>query len=651
MDTRETCRSEKDLSPRAIGRSTAVDLLLVLLLAASVVLIAAHGPSTTHAYAQVYCIGSIISITEGGHWLLPSNPVRGLYRKPPLYLWLAAPVPKVTGLYNDFVFRLPTIAAFLAAAVMVYFMGRRWFGPNAGLLTAALWIAIVHMAKLAYLATTDMLFAACILGSILCADRLLFHRCPAPSRWKWAVGFWATMILGALTKGWGLVNPVLVGGTVALAAALGPGWRPLRMLRGRRNRLLIVLSLVLRRWKRAARALHLGWGILALACVLVPLIAAMAIAGSEEFRQVVYREFWQRLTGMGSHPPRSTTVPAAAQLFYYAFPASFFALGALFLVHPRRWFSRRGPLWLSLCWILAVVVPFSIAHGSRPDYLLPCYAAVALMGAWAVHRLADAEHPRKFRLSMVRHLFAAAPVIAGALLVALPVLYFLSPHLANPVLAVPETVAPATRRVLAVIPVFGIVVILLAVRASLGWRIRRLAWLAVLTLPGVMFIKTHVLSEQARTLDGEKMIAFARAVRPIVRDDEFAVFRVERTCVPLYLGRFSRRVESSLDLEEALDGSDVRWFLISDRGLAEANAASPNPAGAYRLEFLGVSYAFDPEPDRFGDVRVRSPESILLEDLGRLYLIEIRRPIKLPEVPVGPNTGWLRYEEPGDDDA
>ena len=633
------------------GRATALHLAILLALAAAVVLIAAHGPSTTHAYAQVYSIGSLLSITEGGHWLLPSNPMRGLYRKPPLYLWLAAPVPQVTGLYNDFVFRLPTIAAFLAAAVMVYFMGRRWFGPNAGLLAAALWIAIVHMAKLAYLAMTDMLFAACILGSILCADRLLFHRSPAPSRWKWAVGFWATMILGALTKGWGLVNPVLVGGTVALAAALGPGWRPLRVFRGRRNRLLIALSLVLRRWKRAARALHLGWGILAMACVLVPLILAMALAGGEEFRYIIYKEFWQRLTGAGLKPPRPTSVPPAVQLFYHAFPASFFALGALFLVHPRRWFSRRGPLWLSLCWILAMVLPFSIAHGFRPDYLLPCYAAVALMGAWAVHCLSDAQPAASRRLSFVRHFFAAAPVIAGSLLVALPVLYFLSPHLAHPVLAVPATVAPATRWALAVIPVFGIVVLLLAVRASLGWRIRRLAWLAVLALPGVMFIKTHVLSEQARTLDGEKMIAFARAVRPVVRDDQFTVFRVERACVPLYLGRFGRQITSSPDLAKELNASDIRWLIISDRGLVEAGAALPNPAGAYRLKYAGAWYAFDPEPDRFGDVRVRSDNPILLQDFGRLYLIEVRRPVELPATPAGPQHGWQEYKETDDDDG
>jgi len=628
-----------------------MDLLLVLLLAASVVLIAAHGPSTTHAYAQVYSIGSLLSITEGGHWLLPSNPMRGLYRKPPLYLWLAAPVPKVTGLYNDFVFRLPTIAAFLAAAVMVYFMGRRWFGPNAGLLTAALWIAIVHMAKLAYLATTDMLFAACILGSILCADRLLFHRCAAPSRWQWAVGFWATMTLGALTKGWGLVNPVLVGGTVALAAALGPGWRPLRVFRGRRNRLLIVLSLVLRRWKRAARALHLGWGILAMACVLVPLIAAMAIAGGEEFRYILYKEFWQRLTGAGVKPPRPTSVPPAVQLFYHAFPASFFALGALVLIPLRQWFSRRGPLWISLCWILAVVVPFSIAHGFRPDYLLPCYAAVALMGAWAVHCLADAQPAASRRLSFVRHLFAAAPVIAGALLVALPVLYFLSPHLTHPVLAVPETVAPATRWALAALPAAGIVILLLAVRASLGWRIRRLAWLAVLALPGVMFIKTHVLSEQARTLDGEKMIAFARAVRPVVRDDQFAVFRIEHACVPLYLGRFGVQITSSPDLAKELNASDIRWLIISDRGLVEAGAADPNPAGPYRLECRDAHYAFDPQPELLGSVRVRSDNPILLQDFGRLYLIEVRRPVELPATPAGPQRGWQEYEEMNDDDA
>ena len=650
MDASETHRGQSPAPPPGAGPFAARHLTVVLALAAAVVLIAAHAPSTTHAYAQVHTAGAVLSITDGGHWLLPFNQTRGLYRKPPLYLWLAAPVPMATGLYHDFLFRLPTVAAFFAGAVVVYVLGRRWFDARAGLLAAALWVTIIHMAKLAYLAMTDMLFAACIAGSILCADRLLFHRCPAASRWKWAVAFWATMVLGALTKGWGLVNPILVGGTVALAAALGPGWRPLRVLRGRRNRLLLAATIVLRRWKRAAKALHLGWGVLAIAAVLLPLIAAMVLAGGEEFRYVLYKEFWQRLTGAGVKPPRPTSVPPVLQLFYHAFPASFFGLGALVLVHPRRWFSRRGPLWISHSWVLAVVVPFSLAHGFRPDYLLPCYAAVALAGAWAVHHLAGADAKRTRRLSMVRHFFAAAPVIAGALLIALPALYFLSPHLAHPPLEVPATVSPLTRWVLAALPAAGLAVVLLAVRASLRWRIRRLAWLAVLALPGVMFVKTHVLSEQTRTLDGEKMIAFVQAVRPIVRDDPFAVFRVEHACVQLYLGRFGLQIKTSTDLAKDLDAADVRWLLTSDRGLVEAGAAAPNPDGPYRLRYAGAWYAFDPQPERLGEVRVRSDEAILLQDFGRLYLIEVRHPVRLPATPLGPNAGWLQYEETDDDD-
>ena len=186
---------------------TAADLAVVLLLVGVVVAIAAAAPSHLYAYAQLKRVGSAIAMLQTGNWLLPVNQTGGIASKPQLYPWLLAAALKLTGRYDDFVFRLPTIVAGLLTAAMVYFLARRWYGRRVALLAGCLWATMLHMGRMMYLAATDMLLTACVTASILCADRLLFHRAPRRHRWKWVVGLWASMILGALAKGWGALPP------------------------------------------------------------------------------------------------------------------------------------------------------------------------------------------------------------------------------------------------------------------------------------------------------------------------------------------------------------------------------------------------------------------------------------------------------------
>jgi 4-amino-4-deoxy-L-arabinose transferase-like glycosyltransferase len=214
------------LSPGA--GATARDVLLVLLVVGAVIGIVAVAPSNTYDYAQLQQIGAVVGTIHSGDWLLPRDQLGLLARKSQLYAWIGAPILMATGIYNDFTFRLPTVIASLVAGVLVYFLGRRWYGRSAGLLAALLWATAHHMGKLIYIALTDMLLAVWVLASMMCADRLLFHRAPPDKRRRWVLGLWVTMILGAMTKGWGVLNLILVGGTLALATAAGPGFGALR---------------------------------------------------------------------------------------------------------------------------------------------------------------------------------------------------------------------------------------------------------------------------------------------------------------------------------------------------------------------------------------------------------------------------------------
>ena len=616
-------------------RRTVLDVALVLLVVGAVIAISATAPSTTYTYAQMQQIGAVVGTVQSGNWLLPRDQMRGLARKPQLYAWLDAPVLMATGIYNDFIFRLPTVAASLVAGVLVYFLGRRWYGRRVGLLAACLWATAMHMSKMMYIAVTDMLLAMWIIGAMMCADRLLFHRAPRASRWRWAVALWAMMILGAMTKGWGLLNLILVGGALALATAVGPGFAPLRMVKGFGKKTLLAVRLVLRRWRRAIKATRFGWGMLAMAAVLGPVWVGMFAQGGEEFRRIVHFEFVQRITGGGPSPPHGSSVPAVGHLLYYLLPVSIFMIGAVLLAGPRRWFVFTSPIFLPLCWVLAVVVPFSLTHGFRPDYLLPCYAAAALMAAWAVeevHRRGPADRLTR----ALRHVFAAAPVVIGALLIVVPLMYLFHEHMPRFIaknLKLPSWVPPATWWVLHGLVGLGMVVLILAVRWSLRWQLRRVAAVAVVGMLGVMFVNRNMISRHARTRDGEKMIALARAARPLVGGDEFAVNHAHKLGVELYLGRFGAWVE---DVEQ-LNRSTVPWLITCDRGLIELGATKIIERDGGKVEVM--------RPRDLGEVKVETGP-VISQKWGRMYLIRLRRPIRVYGTPrvtphaSGRQDGW-----------
>ena len=113
------------------GARTAMDVSLVVLVIGAVMAVAATAPSNTYAYAQLQQIGAVVGTIEGGSardLLLPRDQFGGLARKGQLYAWLDAPVLMATGIYNDFTFRLPTVVASFALVILVYCLGRRWYG-------------------------------------------------------------------------------------------------------------------------------------------------------------------------------------------------------------------------------------------------------------------------------------------------------------------------------------------------------------------------------------------------------------------------------------------------------------------------------------------------------------------------------------------
>ena len=657
------------------GRGAA-DLVIVLGLSCAVIAVAAHTPASTYRFAQAWQVGAALDTLQHDRWLLPRIQGGAVFRKGHVYTWMLAGVLKLTGAHNDFVFRLPTMAATLAMAAMIYFLGRRWYGRCVGLFGACFWVTGLRMSKLVYIALTDSLLAAWFLCSVICADRLLFHPVPRARRRPWVVAFWASLILGAATKGWGVANVPLLVAMLALAVPLWPGFGSVRALMRRGAcppPAILVLLAVLRRWRRAAGTLRLHWGVLAFVVVMGGLLAAVTAQGGREFRQVLAFEIGQRITGAGESPPKAPHAPPPVHLLSATLPASVFAVAALLLGRPRRLLARKAPLLLPICWVAGVVGPFCVPHGFRADYLFPCFAGWALLAGWAVEtlRLRMARACTR-RLSAVRHVFGAV-VVALTLAVLLPSLGYaarlagLLPQALANLLPLPDSARPETAWIVRLLPLPALAALVVGVRASLRRQVRLVAGIAVAAMLGVMFLDTHLWTLAARTGDGDRLRSFARRAGRIVGSDRFAVCDASKCCFEIYLGRldahFANGQTARALLSGDLAGQDqiraylghtgvvldgraelarphldelrrLRWLIVSDRGLIATGAHQLNDNGPFAVWDGDTRLRYVSRPEQVGSVRLQTDKPIDEQGWGRLYLVELSRPLRLQGRPV-----------------
>ena len=614
-------RLESD--PKKRGRWT--DVALLLAAAAIVMSIGVHAPGHSYSYAQMRQMGATVGMIESGNWILPHNHEGRLARKPQLYSWLTAPVLLSTGVYNDFTFRWPSTAAALGCTLLVYLLGMRWCDRRTGLLAGLLWATSLHMGKLMYLGTTDMLNTFWIMLAILCADRVLFDRSDQGRPKRWVVGLWVSIIMGAMTKGWGVANLPLIAGWIALTTGLGPGFKSVKGSKGFLHGAKKGFALLLRRWRDAAKRIRLLWGMLAFAGVLGPIWGAMFYVGGEEFAKVIQTEIWKRIFG-GQNAPKPSSIPTASWLLFYTLPGSALAIGAMTLDRPRKWLAHNRRTARALWWIIAVVLPFSLAHGFRPDYLLPCYVSVAILGASGVTRLSEMRPEDGRWISILRHLFAFVVIAVCVFDVGAPLMYLYHESLPGSLqkaIRMPACVAPETWVVLAGIAAMGLGLIATAVWASLKWRIKTLAAVLLIAVLGVLFIDRHMISRHAQTGDGEAMIEFARKAGEIVGDDEFAVCGMEKAGVELYWGRFGRRISKLPDLKE--DDCDAKWFITCDLALTQLNAWKADPTSSDIRIVDNESVNARPDAELVGVPIELHVNHIVGEDnMGKLYLFRLQ---------------------------
>jgi 4-amino-4-deoxy-L-arabinose transferase-like glycosyltransferase len=480
----------------------------------------------------------------GGEWLFPR--VGGdLYQdKPPFYFWMLAVAYEVIGSVR-WSFLVPSLLAAAGVLLLVYDMGRRIAGRQAGLLAALTLACTVQFLTTMRSAQID---ATLCLLTTLSLYSLLRHLFWGPA-WRW-------YFLGGFTAGLGVITK-------------GVGFLPIMVL-------LVYIPMRHYRWQGLAAIPDGGWrwAIAPLAMLLgiftwfVPMLLSVASKGAVEYD--AYRDeilFQQTVTRYASawhhHEPWYFFLVDVIPLLWLPFSLM------LFWLVPRwrhAWRERDARVWLPLGWVLVLLLFFSLTPGKRGIYMHPALAAVAMAAA--------ASLPGLYQRRGVQR---ASVILAG--IVMLAALGFAIAHFAGAGFAV-EAVEDANLH--GPWPVYLFLALSMAGVAAALWRKPIAAWLATASALAMTFSWTI-----APAMNPERSgSAFMQQVQSQVQAGEQLALVAYKEQFLLYLTGPTVNFGHRRWLEGEQEGYDASAWL----------AAAPGRVLLVPEKFLAP--CFDTAPDR-----------------------------------------------------
>ncbi len=284
------------------------------------------------------------------------------YKKPVGIYWLQAAANWITGGSSDepsiWRFRLPSLAAALAAILLTAWMGRLLFSPPIGFLAGVILAAAPLFGIEIRQATTDAVLLALVLAAMVALLRVYLAEMrpagSAPPGLGNTLMFWSAIGAGILVKG-----PMIlffVGLTALALALLEKRGRWLLQLRPLPGALL-------------AAALAAPW-----------FFAIMAKSGGAFVQQSLKHDFFDKILGAQEG---HAGLPGyyAATLFLGLWPFALPVGLAIFRLARRRGEPeiRFCIAWLIPAWLILEMIPTKLPH-----YALPLYSGLALLTAYSI---------------------------------------------------------------------------------------------------------------------------------------------------------------------------------------------------------------------------------------------------------------------------
>ncbi len=481
-------------------------LIALALLLAFVIALRLLSPSDLYDNDQPTPIAHVVDVAVNGDWLMQDDPTGKLITKPPMYPWLGAVAVKLTGRTDEWVVKLPMIAAFLVVTLIVFDLARRELGVSGGVAAAAFWAANYHTFKLLFTARTDMLLVMWMALALWAAER---QRRRWISNLKSPIGlialFWVGIAAGLLTKG-----------PVALLPAL---W-------------LVGAMAAHRQW-RAARPVVQIFGFLAALAIPLWWLMSVMSAYPDWFDANFTREVTERISGQGSGSRRDTS-PLAIPAYFLGRFAPWSVLFVVAAIATRN-ARRAAPVW-ALLWTLLILIFFTIPTGKRADYIVPAYVSASVLTAWLV--MLSVEQQGWFR-EVTRFFLgglALAGVAAGVACWWMPVPESMQFTFLTEGLTIHDH-GPMLYRILIIFCGFaGLIAGVLGLIAGQRRHYDHAALAAAFVIAAILGIYQCSFSDAAKTRGGDYVLAVAEFVKDHANGEPVACYQISSAPVQALLG-------------------------------------------------------------------------------------------------------------------
>ena len=355
------------------------------LIAAVIVVLFAIGnlPWQLDDYDQAKQAFTSFQMLNEGRWLYQQTPHQHVATKPPLVGWISAALFIVTRSW-DLAWRLPSLVAAVALALLLFRSAESAYGLTAGLIALGAFGLNLLTPRLATLVRTDMLLALVIFAIGL----LIWKKIRDETGWRLRDRFYLFALL---------TIAMLIKGPIVYAFLL-PGIA-LFQWRGRVGALGRPDSAARRPYQSAWP----GWWpwIASLALFLLWVIGGIVLQPGF-FDEVVMREFMARF-GETIHRPQPLYFYLPHLLHKFA-PWSLLLLAIAFVdLSSRNWrlrsaFHEMSPevFWL-LCWSLGGLIVMSLIPSKRVDRIFPVIPPLCLLLAAQIGRVgAPRRLPKAF---------------------------------------------------------------------------------------------------------------------------------------------------------------------------------------------------------------------------------------------------------------
>ncbi|HCA27981.1 MAG TPA: phospholipid carrier-dependent glycosyltransferase [Betaproteobacteria bacterium] len=285
-----------------------------------------------------------------GNWITPRLDGLKYFEKPPLQYWATAAAYRVFGQHQWSARLWGGLTGFLGI-LLIYFTGRKLFGPDAGFYAALVLGSSLLYVLIGHINTLDMgvtFFMSLSLAGFLLAQRDGAH--PRETA-RWMYTAWAATALAVLSKG--LIGIVLPGAALVIYTLIHRDWAL---------------------WKR----LRLGGGLLLFFAIAAPWFVAVSLRNPDFFHFFfVYQHFDRFLTkDLHRYHPWWYFVPILVTgVLPWLVQTADGLLHGWEKGNGRRFYPKR----FLLVWAVSIYVFFSISDSKLPSYILPIFPAFALL--------------------------------------------------------------------------------------------------------------------------------------------------------------------------------------------------------------------------------------------------------------------------------